>query len=180
MRAGRSQHAILPSFSFGTYCSARKYSRIYYRCRLIQSARIRSNNCQSCRTSFISLRMSREKSKHPGLSSDCQPSETMLVPFTAMVADRGSCGSAEFFDHTGYASGGLFLNPHVYERFRRNSLLLSNDSHRAVEIAIDGNQVRPSLDIGGTFNFHRVLFIISTVVRIPEESCFLNICEVFW
>jgi hypothetical protein len=45
--------------------------------------------------------MPRGKSKHPGLSSACQPSERMIVPFTAIVADRGICGSAEFFDHTG-------------------------------------------------------------------------------
>ena len=25
----------------------------------------------------------------------------MIVPFTAIVADTGICGSAEFFDHTG-------------------------------------------------------------------------------
>jgi hypothetical protein len=34
------------------------------------------------------------------LVAGCQPLPVALVPFAAIVADKETCGSAEFFDHT--------------------------------------------------------------------------------
>lgn len=70
------------------------------------------------------------------------------------------------------------LNPHVQERFCGNPPSPCDRLDPPIEVTIKWNQEGTPLDIYVARGVHHVFLVISAVVRIPEQPCFLETSEV--
>lgn len=93
---------------------------------------------------------------------------------------RKSCWKDASLPSATEKSGCHLLNPHVQERFCGNPPFPRDRLDPPIEVTIKWNQEGPPLDIYFARGFHHVFLVVSAVVRIPEQPCFLETSEVIW